>query len=82
MVLTAVGKQAHTSLSASMGKVSGDVAAAVEKLKDTGNRMFAKRQYEEALKEYDTALSTLPADAAQAVDLLCNKAACYYQMKK
>lgn len=51
----------------------------------SGNAAFAKRSYEEALKCYDSGLAALGADGATspaAVDLICNKAACWYQLKK
>lgn len=67
-----------------MGKTSAPaISEAVDKLKDKGNALFVKRQYADAIKEYEAAIQQLPEEAPGAkVDLLCNKAACYYQMKQ
>jgi hypothetical protein len=58
------------------------VLSQVAELKDKASKSFVGRDYAAALGSYDEALALLPGAAADRVDLLCNKAACYYQMKQ
>jgi tetratricopeptide (TPR) repeat protein len=58
------------------------VLTKVTALKNEGNKCFAKRDYESALEQYETAAQLLPEAAPERVDLICNRAACYYQMKR
>jgi len=51
-------------------------------MKNEGNKCFAKREYSKAIEQYDEAMALLPATAAEKADLLCNKAASLYQMKR
>ena len=52
----------------------------VAELKDEGNKLFAKRDYAKAAQLYQQGLES--ATTAERVDLLCNRAACFYQMKQ
>jgi tetratricopeptide (TPR) repeat protein len=54
----------------------------VADLKNTGNKLFAEKDYGEAMKQYDAALSQLPDGASDRADLLCNKAACFYALNR
>ncbi|GBF87664.1 hypothetical protein Rsub_00375 [Raphidocelis subcapitata] len=69
-----------------MGKSKADVGqqvlSQVADLKDKASKFFVSRDYAGALRSYEEALALLPGAAADRVDLLCNKAACYYQMKQ
>jgi len=58
------------------------VLAKVAKIRDDGNKAFAKRDYAGAAKCFDDASKLLPESASEKVDLLCNKAACFYQLKR
>lgn len=50
--------------------------------KKAATSAFAKKEYTKALESYDKATKLLPDSAADKVDLISNKAACYYQLKK
>ncbi|KIY95021.1 import receptor subunit TOM70 [Monoraphidium neglectum] len=63
-------------------EIGEDVLTKVTALKNEGNKCFAKRDYESALEQYETAAQLLPEAAPERVDLICNRAACYYQMKR
>jgi hypothetical protein len=58
------------------------VLAKVAKVRDEGNKAFTKRDYLAASKFFDEASKLLPETAGEKVDLLCNKAACFYQLKR
>lgn len=58
------------------------VSSQVVALKNEGNKLFAKRDYTKALEQYEQAVKLLPEGATETVELLCNKAACFYQMKR
>jgi tetratricopeptide (TPR) repeat protein len=54
----------------------------VAEIKSEANKLFAKKEYLKAIEYYDEAGRLLPEGAVEKADLLCNKAACYYQMKR
>ena len=54
----------------------------VAEIKSEANKLFAKKEYLKAIEFYDEAGKLLPEGALEKADLLCNKAACYYQMKR
>lgn len=58
------------------------VESKVRTLKVEGTQAFAKKDYTKALECYERAAKLLPDGAADKVDLLSNKAACYMQQKK
>ena len=64
-------------------KVSEDILGQVEALKSEGNKLFASKKYSDALEVFRKGIEALPEDAnAERVDLICNCAACYMQMKQ
>lgn len=60
---------------------SSQLAKRVLELKNEGNKCFAKKEYTKAVEQYDAAIKLLP-DGGDKADLLCNKAACFYQTKR
>lgn len=58
------------------------VVEQVTAIKNEANKLFAKKEYLKAIEQYDAAGKLLPEGAGERADLLCNKAACYYQMKR
>ena len=53
------------------------------KLKDEGNRLFGRKEYQKALEAYDRALRMTGADARDDLALLhSNKAACYMMFQR
>lgn len=57
-------------------------AASLAALREEGNTLFAKREYERALEAYDRALKVAGGDSADAALLHSNKAACHMMHKK
>ncbi|KVI09900.1 protein PHOX1-like [Cynara cardunculus var. scolymus] len=51
-----------------------------QELKEEGNRLFQKCDYEGAMLNYEKALKLLPANHIDVVSLRCNMASCYMQM--
>ncbi|XP_055822800.1 protein PHOX1-like [Solanum dulcamara] len=51
-----------------------------KELKDEGNKLFQKRDYEEAMLKYDKAIKLLPRSHIDVSYLRSNIAACYMQM--
>ncbi|KAH6779289.1 hypothetical protein C2S52_010526 [Perilla frutescens var. hirtella] len=51
-----------------------------QELKDEGNRMFQKRDYEGAMLNYDKAIKLLPRNHIDVAYLRSNMAACYMQL--
>jgi tetratricopeptide (TPR) repeat protein len=62
--------------------VALQVVEQVTAIKNEANKLFAKKEYLKAIEQYDSAGKLLPDGAGERADLLCNKAACYYQMKR
>jgi hypothetical protein len=58
------------------------VRSKVDALVNDGNKAFAKREDTKALESFGAAAKALPEAAADKANLLCNKAACYYQLKR
>ena len=53
------------------------------RLKDEGNRLFGRKEYQKALEAYDRALRVASADARDDLALLhSNKAACYLLLQR
>jgi tetratricopeptide (TPR) repeat protein len=53
------------------------------KLKDEGNRLFGRKEYQKALEAYERALRMTGADARDDLALLhSNKAACYMMFQR
>ncbi|KAG6500609.1 protein PHOX1-like [Zingiber officinale] len=48
--------------------------------KEEGNRLFQRREYEDALMKYDKAIKLLPKNHIDVANLRCNMASCYMQM--
>ncbi len=58
-------------------------ASSLQALKEEGNTLFAKKEYERALDCYERALKILPTgDHPDAALLHSNKAACHMMHKK
>ena len=57
-------------------------AEGLSQLKDEGNQLFAKKDYERALDVYDKALKLAGSDTDDAALLNSNKAACHMMLKK
>ena len=55
---------------------------ALAALKDEGNQLFARKDYEKALESYDRALKLVAPESADAALLHSNKAACHMMFKK
>ncbi|XP_074578895.1 protein PHOX1-like [Curcuma longa] len=49
--------------------------------KEEGNRLFQKREYEDALLKYEKAIKLLPKNHIDVANLRSNMASCYMQMK-
>ncbi|XP_042414963.1 protein PHOX1-like [Zingiber officinale] len=49
--------------------------------KEEGNRLFQKREYEDALFKYEKAIKLLPKNHIDVANLRSNMASCYMQMK-
>ncbi|KIY95440.1 hypothetical protein MNEG_12524 [Monoraphidium neglectum] len=75
-------KAAKASPRAAPAEVSEEVRSKVDALVNDGNKAFAKREYTKALESFGAAAKALPEAAADKANLLCNKAACYYQLKR
>jgi len=58
------------------------VASKVTALRKEGNVFFINKDYDKALTQFDTAIKLLPEAAVERSDLFCNKAACFYQLKR
>lgn len=53
------------------------------KLKDEGNRLFGRKEYQKALDAYDRALKVVNPDLKEDVALLhSNKAACFMMFQR
>lgn len=53
------------------------------KLKDEGNRLFGRKEYQKALEAYDRALKAVNAEAKDDLALLhSNKAACFMMFQR
>lgn len=53
------------------------------KLKDEGNRLFGRKEYQKALEAYDRALKVANVDSKDDLALLhSNKAACYMMFQR
>eukprot|EP00887_Chlorella_sp_A99_P006660 scaffold3.g6660.t1 len=56
--------------------------AALSSLKEEGNQLFARKDYDKALETYDRALRLVAPDTPDAALLHSNKAACHMMFKK
>lgn len=56
--------------------------AKVATIKSDANKLFAKREYVKAAEAYAEAIKLTPPSAQERVDLHCNRAACYYQLRR
>ena len=53
------------------------------KLKDEGNRLFGRKEYQKALEAYDRALKVANPESKEDLALLhSNKAACYMMFQR
>ena len=53
------------------------------RLKDEGNRLFGRKEYQKAVEAYDRALRVASADAKEELALLhSNKAACFMILQR
>ncbi|KAI8470898.1 MAG: hypothetical protein J3K34DRAFT_508325 [Monoraphidium minutum] len=77
-----MGKKTKAAPKAPTAQLSDEAAARVAALKDAGNKAFTKRDYAGALEQYEAAAKLLPEAAGGRADLLCNRAACFFQMKR
>lgn len=59
---------------------SEEVLAEVARLKGDGNGLFQSGQYEEAAKEYTSALEVLHHEVKERAVLLSNRAACHQKL--
>ena len=58
-------------------------AAEMLKLKDEGNKLFGRKEYQKALESYDKALKCLNPESKEDLALLhANKAACYMMFQR
>ena len=51
-------------------------------LKEEGNKLFGRKEYQKALEAYDKALKAAPDNAGDQALLHSNKAACYMMFSK
>ena len=51
-------------------------------LKEEGNKLFGRKEYQKALEAYDKALKTATDNAGDQALLHSNKAACYMMFSK
>lgn len=54
----------------------------VKKLKEEGNKCFARKEYQKALDAYDKALKASDNAASEAPLLHSNKAACFMMLQR
>ena len=53
-----------------------------QKLKEEGNKLFGRKEYQKALEAYDRALKASESPAVEVPQLHCNKAACHMMMQR
>jgi len=61
----------------SKGDDPWQVATSAQKIKEEGNKHFAKKEYQKALDAYDRALKACEGTSAEVPLLHSNKAACF-----
>lgn len=54
----------------------------VQKLKEEGNKLFGRKEYQKALEAYDKALKASENSLAEAPLLHSNKAACFMMLQR
>lgn len=74
------GKSGESSSPRAFDKDTAVFIAMSKELKDEGNKLFQKRDYEGAMLKYDKAIKLLPRSHIDVSYLRSNIAACYMQM--
>ncbi|KAH0654908.1 hypothetical protein KY290_030722 [Solanum tuberosum] len=74
------GKSGESSSPRAFDKDTAAFIAMSKELKDEGNKLFQKRDYEGAMLKYDKAIKLLPRNHIDVSYLRSNIAACYMQM--
>ncbi|MCD7457057.1 hypothetical protein HAX54_033974 [Datura stramonium] len=74
------GKSGENSNPRAFDKDTAVFIAMSKELKDEGNKLFQKREYEGAMLKYDKAIKLLPRSHIDVSYLRSNIAACYMQM--
>ncbi|XP_027774563.1 protein PHOX1 [Solanum pennellii] len=74
------GKSGESSSPRAFDKDTAVFIAMSKELKDEGNKLFQKRDYEGAMLKYDKAIKLLPRNHIDVSYLRSNIAACYMQM--
>ena len=54
----------------------------VQKIKEEGNKLFGRKEYQKALESYDRALKACGDSTTEAPLLHSNKAACYMMQQR
>ena len=54
----------------------------VQKIKEEGNKLFGRKEYQKALESYDKALKACENSTTEAPLLHSNKAACYMMQQR